>query len=35
MTGAESLQFDFILAVAAGLISLLIILLWLVAISGR
>ena len=35
MTGAESLQFDVIRAVAAGLISLSIILLWLVAISGR
>jgi hypothetical protein len=35
MTGAEILQFEIVRAVAAGLISLSIILLWLVAISGR
>jgi hypothetical protein len=35
MTGSEVLQFDVIRSVAAGLISLSIVLLWLVAISGR
>jgi len=35
MAGSELLQFEVIRAIAAALISLSIILLWLVAISGR
>ena len=35
MTGLELLQFEVIRTVAAGLISVSIILLWIVAISGR
>ena len=35
MTGAEALPFEVVRAVAAGLISVSIVLIWLVAISGR
>ena len=35
MTGLESLQFEVVRTVAAGLVSVSIVLLWIVAISGR
>ena len=35
MAGLEHLQFEVIRTVAAGLISVSIVLLWIVAISGR
>jgi hypothetical protein len=35
LTGSELLQFEVIRSIAAGLIGVSIVLLWLVAISGR
>ena len=35
MTGPESLQFEVVRTVAAGLVSVSIVLLWIVAVSGR